>query len=120
MPVDINKHKSLKPLINSLVALDRADKAMDSFQLWRRLLEVHSLQGHWEGGLQQRLEEAQTEAVTQILPLVIDWKKSTPVRYSLVLRHLATVHVPQSEAVSYSQTQSLACRCGSLGFSGDD
>ena len=71
MPFNINKQRSLKPLFRALVFLDKAEKAMDSFQLWRRLLEVHSLQGDWEGGLQQSLKEEQTEAVAQVFPLVL-------------------------------------------------
>lgn len=59
MPININKHQDLKPMFRALVALDKAEKAMDSFQMWRQLLDVHLLKGDWEWCLQQNLEDAQ-------------------------------------------------------------
>ena len=82
MPIDMKKHQFLKPLFTALVALDKAEKALESFQMWRRLFEVNLLLGDWKRGLQQSLEDAQAAAVDNILHWVVFWGSYTPVRYA--------------------------------------
>lgn len=73
------KEYLLKPVFRAMIEYEKADKAVESHQLFRRLFEV-KYPDTAGAVIYKRLEKAQTELVHKILALVLLWRTFTPDR----------------------------------------